>query len=187
MTHEPSSRCGTGRTWQSTMSQRHQQAALNKRMRLWSLHPKYLDPQGLVALWREALLAQAVLRGRTNGYRHHPQLERFTSHRSPRLAINAYLGAIYEEAASRGYAFDHRKIGPIRAVPRISLPSGQLRHEWQHLLQKLSARSPSLYSRWRVVSNPAHHPIFHVRPGSKASWERGPVAPNKSLERTRGK
>jgi carboxyl-terminal processing protease len=29
-------------------------------MRLWSLHPKYLDAQGLVALWREALLAKAV-------------------------------------------------------------------------------------------------------------------------------
>ena len=46
-------------------------------MRLWSVHPKYLDARGLVALWREALLAQAVLRGRTNGYVHHPQLQRF--------------------------------------------------------------------------------------------------------------
>ena len=46
-------------------------------MRLWSLHPKYLDARGLVALWREALLAQAVLRGETRGYRHHPQLARF--------------------------------------------------------------------------------------------------------------
>ena len=27
-------------------------------MRLWTLHPKYLDAAGLVALWREALLAQ---------------------------------------------------------------------------------------------------------------------------------
>ncbi len=34
-------------------------------MRLWTLHPKYLDPRGLVALWREALFAQAVLRGWT--------------------------------------------------------------------------------------------------------------------------
>ena len=38
-------------------------------MRLWSLRPKYLDSQGLVALWREGLLAQAVLRGKTRGYR----------------------------------------------------------------------------------------------------------------------
>lgn len=36
-------------------------------MRLWSLHPNCLDAQGLVALWREALLAQAVLRGQTRG------------------------------------------------------------------------------------------------------------------------
>ena len=154
-------------------------------MRLWSLHPKYLDPQGLVSLWREGLLAQAVLRGKTNGYRHHPQLERFTSHISPRLAINAYLSAIFEEAASRGYDFDRRKVGPIRAVPRISVSGGQLLHEWQHLLQKLSARNPALHSKWRSVSRPEHHPLFRARPGSKASWERGVAAPNKSLKRTR--
>ena len=141
-------------------------------MRLWSLHPKYLDPQGLVALWREALLAQAVLRGRTKGYKHHPQLERFNSHRSPRLAINAYLGSIYEEATSRGYTFDRSKVGPIRTVSQISLSKGQLLHEWQHLLRKLSTRSPSLHSRWRNVSSPAHHPLFRVRAGSVASWER---------------
>ena len=154
-------------------------------MRLWSLHPKYLDPQGLVALWREALLAQAVLRGKTSGYRHHPQLERFTSHRSPRLAINAYLSSILEEATSRGYNFDRRKVGPIRAVPRISVSDGQLLHEWQHLLRKLSARSPALHSRWRNVSNPAHHPLFRARPGSIASWERSTAASDKLLERTR--
>jgi hypothetical protein len=145
-------------------------------MRLWSLHPRYLDPQGLVALWREALLARAVLRGKTRGYRHHPQLERFTSHRSPRQAINAYLGCIYEEARSRGYDFDRSKIGPIRAVTPISLTGGQLRHEWQHLLRKLSARSPLLYTKWRGISQPAHHPIFRMRAGSVASWERVSMA-----------
>jgi len=30
-------------------------------MRLWSIHPKYLDRQGLLAVWRESLLAQSVL------------------------------------------------------------------------------------------------------------------------------
>jgi len=37
-----------------------------EHMRLWTIHPKYLDRQGLLALWREALLAQKVLR-RDNG------------------------------------------------------------------------------------------------------------------------
>lgn len=37
-------------------------------MRLWSIHPRYLDTKGLVALWRETLLlAQAVLFGNTKG------------------------------------------------------------------------------------------------------------------------
>ena len=63
-------------------------------MRLWTLHPKYLDAQGLVALWREGLLARAVLRGMTKGYRHHPQLQRFRAHASPRAAINLYLEGV---------------------------------------------------------------------------------------------
>lgn len=46
-------------------------------MRLWSLHSRYLDSRGLVALWRESLRAQKVLMGDTIGYRHHPQLDRF--------------------------------------------------------------------------------------------------------------
>lgn len=46
-------------------------------MRIWSLHPKYLDTKGLVALWRETLLAQHVLSGKTKRYKNHPQLARF--------------------------------------------------------------------------------------------------------------
>jgi hypothetical protein len=141
-------------------------------MRLWSLHPKYLDSQGLVALWREALLARAVLRGETKGYRHHPQLQRFASHASPRSAINAYLRAIYEEAVERGYDFDRRKIGPSRSVARISVPRDQLLYEWRHLSRKLSERSPAVHKRWRGVSEPMNHPLFRVKPGPVAEWER---------------
>lgn len=141
-------------------------------MRLWSLHPKYLDAQGLVALWRESLLAKAVLQGRTKGYRHHPQLARFKAHASPRLAINAYLAAIHAEAASRGYDFDAAKIGPVRPVARMAVTTGQLRHEWRHLLGKLSVRSPAAYSKCRQVAEPDHHPLFRRRPGAVASWER---------------
>ena len=141
-------------------------------MRIWTLHPKYLDPQGLVALWREALLARAVLRGETRGYRHHPQLLRFQSHAAPRSAINAYLGAVFLEAESRGYSFDRRKIGPMRAVPRIDSTAGQLRYEWRHLMGKLRARSPSLYRKWRGVSSSDAHPLFRIKRGAIESWER---------------
>ena len=141
-------------------------------MRLWTIHPKYLDPQGLVALWREALLARAVLRGKTRGYRHHPQLERFRAHPSPVSAINAYLAAVHAEAASRSYSFGQRKIGTVRAVPRISTNADQISYEWLHLLGKLSKRSRSVRRQWRSVTSPDCHPLFRSRPGPVESWER---------------
>lgn len=141
-------------------------------MRLWSLHPKYLDAQGLVALWREALLAKAVIRGKTRGYKHHPQLQRFSSHPHPRLAINAYLAAVHAEATHRGYTFNHAKVGTVRVVQHIPVSSGQLAHEWGHLQSKLSVRSPAVHARWASVVIPACHPLFRRRIGPVASWER---------------
>lgn len=141
-------------------------------MRLWSLHPRYLDPQGLVALWREALLARAVLRGETRGYRHHPQLQRLLEHPTPRRAINAYLAAVHAEAERRRYHFDRSKIGPVTAVASIPVTQGQIYFEWKHLLGKLAARSPSLHEQLRGVTHPTAHPLFHVESGPAASWER---------------
>lgn len=141
-------------------------------MRLWSLHPEYLDRQGLLALWREALLAQAVLRGETRGYRHHPQLERFRAHPAPLSAISAYLSAIHTEASARGYAFDPRKFGSLRCSVSIPLSTGQLAFEWQHLLAKLAVRNPELHEKWRTLEMPRCHPLFHLQAGGIEAWER---------------
>ena len=141
-------------------------------MRIWTLHPKYLDPQGLVALWREALLARAVLRGETTGYRHHPQLHRFQGHVTPRTAINAYLAAVLLEADSRGYSFNRNKVGPVRGQIQLDSTTDQLRYEWRHLLHKLQVRSPDHYLRWRSITAPEPHPIFRIHTGLVESWER---------------
>ena len=141
-------------------------------MRLWTLHPRYLDPQGLVALWREALLARAVLRGETKGYRHHPQLHRFQSSDAPRSAINAYLASVLAEAESRGYSFNRAKVGPVHGRPRLGSTAGQLQYEWRHLLRKLRARNPEYRQRWRGVAVPEPHPLFRIRSGLIEPWER---------------
>ncbi len=141
-------------------------------MRLWSLHPRYLDPQGLVALWREALLARAVLGGKTRGYRSHPQLERFRTHATPRSAISSYLQGVHAEAEARGYSFDRSKIGPGRVEVPVFVTSDQVRHEWHHLLKKLQARNPALHRQWCDVITPDCHPLFRPRPGPVESWER---------------
>ena len=121
-------------------------------------------------------MARAVLRDETRGYKHHPQLERFKAHASPRLAINAYLAAVHAEATSRGYAFDRGKIGPLRPVAPIPATSGQIGVEWAHLLRKLEVRSPVLFDRWSGFRKPECHPLFQPGPGPVASWERAPVA-----------
>ena len=141
-------------------------------MRLWTLHPKYLDPQGLVALWREALLARAVLRGETRGYRHHPQLDRFQSHRTPRSAINAYLDAVLGEADARGYAFDRTKVGSVRGPIVLRVTDGQLAYEWTHLMRKLKARNPRVHRTWNTLCRPDPHPIFRIVKGGIEPWER---------------
>jgi hypothetical protein len=141
-------------------------------VRLWSLHPRYLDPQGLVALWREALLARAVLAGDTRGYRNHPQLERFRSHASPRSAISSYLHGIHAEAVARGYSFDRSKIGRARAQAPLLVTAGQIQYEWHHLLHKLEVRNPALSERWLGISAPECHPLFRLRPGIVEPWER---------------
>lgn len=110
-------------------------------MRLWSLHPCHLDAKGLVALWREGLLARKVLRGETKGYRHHPQLIRFRQHGEPLAAIDAYLAAVCDKADKRGYRFDRSKIAPPVASPKpIPVANGQMQYEWRHLLEKLKVR-----------------------------------------------
>jgi hypothetical protein len=141
-------------------------------MRLWTLHPKYLDAQGLVALWREGLLARAVLRGETRGYRHHPQLQRFRACGTPRAAINTYLRTVANEAARRGYRFDRRKLGPGRRGIALNATRGQLAHEWKHLLRKVRLRSPNWHARYRTVSSPQPHPLFRIVRGRIESWER---------------
>ena len=145
-------------------------------MRIWSLHPKYLDSRGLVALWREALLAQAVLRGRTSGYRRHPQLARFRRRPSPVASVAKYLRAVHEESLVRGYRFDAAKISRARDHGTMTVTRGQLRHEWEHLLSKLRARDAEWGRRLEAVRDPRPHPLFRVVPGGVEKWEKTPAA-----------
>lgn len=117
-------------------------------MRLWTLHPSYLDAKGIVALWRETLLAQAVLHNKTKGYKNHPQLTRFREHKD---LLESYLHLICDEADNRGYKFDRSKIIRVRTKTKKSLPvtSGQIQYEWKHLLKKLETRDPARHKQHR--------------------------------------
>jgi hypothetical protein len=141
-------------------------------MRLWTLHPKYLDARGLVALWREALLAQKVLRGATRGYKHHPQLRRFSDLADPSAALASYLAAVYEEAVRRGYKFDASKIGVRQFRGKMTETRGQLLYEWRHLKRKLKTRDVKRHRDLLPVKIPAPHPLFRIVPGKVRDWEK---------------
>ncbi|MFJ3958486.1 pyrimidine dimer DNA glycosylase/endonuclease V [Arthrobacter sp. NPDC090010] len=141
-------------------------------MRIWSLHPSQLDRAALVACWRETLLAQAVLAGRTKGYQNHPQLVRFRAEPEPLAAVGAYLSGLHDDAVRRGYRFDASRILIPGSLPeRIAVTQGQLDYEWRHLGAKLEKRSPDDAARWRA-STPAPHSLFTVVDGPVESWER---------------
>jgi hypothetical protein len=146
-------------------------------MRLWTVHPKYLDARGLTAAWREALLAQKVLAGGTRGYTRHPQLARFRSHPRPLHAVAAFLAGIAEEAQRREYRFDTSKIFPHASAAPIEETSGQLLYEWRHLRTKLKGRDPVAYRRLRGITEPEPHPLFRIVPGAVRNWEITRVSP----------
>ncbi|HTL82665.1 MAG TPA: pyrimidine dimer DNA glycosylase/endonuclease V [Bacteroidia bacterium] len=140
-------------------------------MRIWSLHPKYLDAKGLVALWRETLLAKHVLEGKTKGYTNHPQLDRFKAQKDPPKFINQYLADVFEEAASRGYQFDRKKFRKPARRPKMNVTSGQMEFEVKHLKRKLKMRDRKKLAEVAKVKIFDPHPLFRIVRGEMEEWE----------------
>jgi hypothetical protein len=143
-------------------------------MRLWTLHPKYLDSKGLVAVWREALLAKAVLEDRTNGYKNHPQLNRFIDTNNPIQAITYYLNTLFKEAESRGYHFDQTKIVSASGTKDfvIYVTEGQVKYEFELLKAKLENRNKEQLKKLSEESKILINEIFILRKGSIEAWEK---------------
>jgi len=140
-------------------------------MRIWSLHPKYLDTKGLVALWRETLLAKNVLEGKTKGYKNHPQLTRFKNSINPLPSINQYLEGVYQESLSRGYNFNKNKFSIEHEPVTLTVSKGQMTYEMQHLLKKLKTRDADRYERLLDEKNIEPHPLFEIINGEIEEWE----------------
>lgn len=140
-------------------------------MRLWSLHPKYLDAKGLVALWRESLLAKNVLEGKTKGYKNHPQLIRFKEMENPVEAIHQYLAEIWEEADRRGYKFDPSKINGNFTTQKMKVNEGQIDYEFMHLLRKLEIRDINRFHELKETREIKTFALFEIQIGDIEKWE----------------
>jgi hypothetical protein len=142
-------------------------------MRLWTIHPKYLDTKGLLALWREGLLAKKVLTGATKGYKSHPQLARFRAADDPAACIKSYLLEVYKESRKRGFCFNRAKIARVNPCGKIRTTKGQLLFEWSHFKKKVRKRNRDHYITIRKFALPAAHPLFLIVGGPKEEWEKG--------------
>lgn len=142
-------------------------------MRLWSLPPEWIDSKGLLACWRESLLALAVLEGKTKGYKNHPQLNRFKKHHEPIQVLCNYLHTLVEEADKRGYNFNKNKIPlPFDETLKIPVNSKQLDYEFQFLRSKVLGRN---FDEWKWGSynmTNSCNPIFTVVYGEIEDWEK---------------
>ena len=141
-------------------------------MRIWSIHPKYLDTKGLVALWRETLLAKNVLENKTRGYKNHSQLERFKNLPSPLDAINYYLSKVFDEARSRNFSFDKEKINWNFTIKLMTVTQGQIEYEIEHLKSKLLVRDVEKFKIINSVKKPDSHPLFIIIEGKIETWEK---------------
>ena len=158
-------------------------------MRLWTIHPQYLDTKGLLAAWREGLLAQKVLLGHTRGYTRHPQLRRFQATSSPTATISSYLAEIANEADRRGYKFNRAKIVMCECEKGMVETRGQLLFEWSHLKRKLRGRAPRFYRACSRVEIPRAHPLFRIVAGPIQDWEKtdaGKPPTNRMSRKSRG-
>lgn len=144
-------------------------------MRIWSIHPKYLDWKGLGAQWRETLLAQAVLIGKTKGWKNHPQLTRFKEHPQPIMAVGYFLKEVHLEAKLRGYNYNYGKIlEPVEIIKLINVSDGQLRYEFRILMERLKVRTPEKYcsNKSLRLKDPEPHPLFNIIKGPPSEWEK---------------
>lgn len=133
-------------------------------MRLWTLDLQYIDSKGLVALWREALLALHVLTGRTKGYKHHPQLKMFSLDKDIAYQqICNYLHIVYNESITRGYKFDKNKIPlPYTHTHPLETSAKQLAFEFAHLQTKLQTRDIHTHTRNILVRDVKAGKVFSI-------------------------
>ena len=148
-------------------------------MRIWTLHPRFLDRQGLLGQWREALQAKNALLDphHSSNVCHERQLRRFKAAKIQALScMGVYLHAVADEMILRGYKPNVSLIPYYVGTPSlIPVTQGQVNFEIAHLMAKLTERDPSRLlplSKIRVLMSNQLNPIFKEVGGDIESWEK---------------
>lgn len=150
-------------------------------MRLWSLHPSYLDKQALQVCWADALQAleyykqeRAYMKGITNDLSpyFYPCLDRFRMTGSPIAHITNYLHGLCDESERRNTPFGRAKLPEFTPGLRLKVTDGQIAREEKLLLLQLNRRKQTqLWMDLFVAEYVQPHPLFEIVSGPVEPWE----------------
>jgi hypothetical protein len=141
-------------------------------MRIWSIHPKYLDSKELLNLWNETIQAKNEFLTKFSGHFSNKQLERFLDLKNPLEAINSYMSSIYREAVKRDFSVDDSFMDwDFDDSIQIPVTAGQISHEISKLKSRLRERDEKKLQKLNGRTFLELHPIFYSVPGTIEEWE----------------
>lgn len=133
-------------------------------MRLWSIHPKYLDKHALIALWREGLLAQKALSGKGLVDEANVQLVRFKKSANPVRAIGSYLSFVASEGAKQGCKLNHERIlQPNFEAKFMTTDVAQMELEVEQLKARMKTRNKDKFKLLTDVHKFEANPVFTLQ------------------------
>ncbi|OQB09054.1 MAG: hypothetical protein BWY21_00959 [Parcubacteria group bacterium ADurb.Bin216] len=151
-------------------------------MRLWSIHPVYLDDIGLSRCYYEGIGGLKTMLG----MQRHPQLNRFKQSKDPVNNLKYYLIHVYTESVFREKDYKHFELLEDLCLKSykpdyIPVSNKQLEFEIRWLVGKMSTErcynSHQKIERLmydyqnKNISSLTHH-LFNVVDGEIEDWER---------------
>lgn len=154
-------------------------------MRLWTIHPKYLDGKRLTSQWKEGIQMMHIWKeigenpepAKRLGYVSHPQVRRLSNLLVAdsgliSLLLHQHLTAVHEESVQRSYSFNKKLIDDLapdcKNAPKVYVTMGQVAYEFALMATKNNEWSQKVAIDPYMLCNP----IFQVVSGSIESWEK---------------
>lgn len=159
-------------------------------MRLWTIHPSFLDQKGLCGLWRETLVGlKALEKGPGAPWYNHPQLARFKVYPNGLAMLAEYAEHVLDEGHKRGYNFNTALLEPYLELYEmnfdgcIMVTKGQFDYEVEHFIRKLASRDEMRYQLYMEKMGPRSlyqpkievfvpNPVFRIVDGPIEVWEK---------------
>lgn len=143
-------------------------------MRVWTIHPKYLNRKELSACWHDGLRALKVLSEPEKYQRFYEGLSVFRVQSEPVYALAKYLQAIGKEGVKRGLQMDLSLLPEVPKDFRLKIPVSEERiaSERKLLTKRLAGLGRWHLRKFQSMLPGRTNPLFFVQNDNHPSpWE----------------